>query len=53
VHVRGADGEARFTIDPLDCFENKGLKNKDIYLAESIIEENKTIFLARWNEFFK
>jgi hypothetical protein len=53
VHVRGSDGEARFTIEPVDCIENKGLKNKDIYLAESIIEENKSIFLARWNEFFK
>ncbi len=53
VHVRNADGEARFTIEPLNCIENKGLKNKDVYLAESIIEENKHIFLARWAEFFK
>lgn len=53
VHVRSADGEARFTIEDVDCIENKGLKSKDIFLAESIIEENKEIFLARWNEFFK
>lgn len=53
MQVRSADGEARFKIDPLNCIENKGLKNKDVYLAESIIEENKHIFLARWNGFFK
>lgn len=53
VHVRNSDGEARFTIDPVSCIENNGLKNKDLYLAESIIEENKSIFLNRWSEFFQ
>jgi hypothetical protein len=52
VHVRNSDGEARFTIDPVALIENKGLKEKDIYLSEAIIEENKDIFLKRWNEFF-
>jgi hypothetical protein len=52
VHVRNTDGEARFTILPVACIENNGLKNKDLYLAESIIEENQQIFLGRWNEFF-
>ena len=53
VHVRNADGEARFTIETVICIENKGLKQKDILLAESIIEENKINFLKRWIEFFK
>jgi hypothetical protein len=53
LHVRNADGEARFTIDPVKCIENNGLKAKDLFLAESIMEENKEIFLARWQEFFK
>ncbi len=53
IHVRNADGEARFTLDPVSCLENKGLKNKDLYLAEAIIEENKQNFVSRWNEFFK
>jgi Domain of unknown function (DUF4160) len=52
VHVRNSDGEARFTIDPVNCIENNGLKNKDLYLAESIIEENKDNFKNRWEEFF-
>ena len=53
VHVRSADGEARFIIETVECIENNGLKSKDVFLAESIIEENKQIFLARWDEFFK
>ena len=52
VHVRNADGEARFAMQPVKCIENNGLKNKDLYLAESIIEENQQILLERWNEFF-
>ncbi len=53
IHVRNADGEARFTLDNVTCIENNGLKKKDLYLAESIIEENKMNFTNRWNEFFK
>jgi hypothetical protein len=53
IHVRNNDGEARFTLESVVCIENNGLKNKDLYLAEAIIEENREIFLARWNEFFK
>jgi patatin-like phospholipase/acyl hydrolase len=52
IHVRNADGEARFTIEEVNCIENAGLKNKDINLSISIIEENKDLFLQRWNEFF-
>ena len=35
----------KFEIDPLRLVENKGIKSKDIYLAESIIEENKELIL--------
>ena len=53
VHVRNTGGEARFITQPVACIENNGLKNKDLYLAEAVIEENQQIFLNRWNEFFK
>ena len=52
VHVRNSDGEARFSINPVMLIENRGLKTKDVFLAEAIIEENKDIFLNRWTEFF-
>ena len=28
------------------------MKSKDIYLAESIIEENTEVIIKRWNEYF-
>lgn len=53
VHVNNSDGEAKFTVEPLNLIENIGLKPKDIRYAEAIIEENKDIIIQRWNEFFK
>lgn len=53
VHVRSADGEAKFKIEPLELVENKGLKTREINLAESIIDENIEVIKERWNEYFK
>ena len=53
VHIKNADGTAKFEVDPLVLIENKGMKNKDIYLAESIIEENKEIIIAKWKDYFE
>ena len=51
IHVKNADGEAKFEVDIVKLVSNKGLKKKDINLAESIIEENREIIIAKWNEY--
>ena len=51
VHVRNADGEAKFEVDEVKLVSNKGLKNKDINLAQSLIEENREIIIAKWYEY--
>ncbi len=53
VHVKNADGTAKFEIDPVKLIENEGMKKKDIYLSESIIEENAEIIKQKWEEYFK
>ncbi|MGO3184428.1 MAG: DUF4160 domain-containing protein [Aequorivita sp.] len=53
IHVRNADGEARFEVEEIKLISNKGLKNKDIKLAEGIIEENREIIIKKWNEHFR
>jgi Domain of unknown function (DUF4160) len=50
IHVRNSDGEAKFEVEPLKLISNKGMKQKDIKLAESIIEENKELLIQKWNE---
>ena len=53
VHIKNADGTAKFSINPVVLIENHGVKNKDIYLAESIIEENAELISQKWKEYFE
>ncbi|WP_026631347.1 DUF4160 domain-containing protein [Dyadobacter alkalitolerans] len=51
IHVKNADGEAKFEVNPVKLVDNRGIKKKDINLAESLIEENKEIIIAKWKEY--
>jgi len=52
IHVQNADGKAKFNVDPeIELVYNKGLKKKDLKLAEKIIYENKEVIITRWNEY--
>jgi Domain of unknown function (DUF4160) len=51
VHVRNSDGEAKFELNPVNLISNKGMRLKDIKLAESIIEENRELLIQRWHEY--
>ncbi|MDO5442602.1 MAG: DUF4160 domain-containing protein [Bacteroidia bacterium] len=54
VHVKGADGKARFEILPVGVLlvENNGLSPKDIRCAEMVLEENKDLAIAKWHQYF-
>jgi hypothetical protein len=53
IHVQSAEGIAKFEIlDQIVLVSNEGLKNKDLKLAESIIEENLENFREGWHKFF-
>ncbi len=52
VHIKNADGTAKFSVDPTELIENNGIKKKDLLLAQSIIEENSSLIIDHWNEFF-
>ena len=53
IHVESGDGEAKFEIQKeIKLVYNKGLKQKDIRLAESILEENKENFISEWKKIF-
>ena len=54
VHVVKGGAEARFQVQPeIALLDNKGLKPAELKLAEAIVEENREIITARWNEYFK
>ncbi|MDR1226551.1 MAG: DUF4160 domain-containing protein [Prevotellaceae bacterium] len=53
IHVENGDGEAKFEIQSdIKLLYNRGLKPKDLRLAESIIEENKDNFIRQWEKIF-
>ena len=54
VHVKGADGKAKFDILPegIVLVKNEGLNPKDIKAAEMVLEENKELAIEKWNEYF-
>lgn len=51
IHVKNADGEAKFEVENVVLVSNKGLKKKDVALASAIIEENKEIIINKWTEY--
>lgn len=54
VHVIKDGHEARFQVVPeVMLQENKGLKVSELRMAESVIEENREVIVARWKEYFQ
>ncbi|WP_439583930.1 hypothetical protein [Dyadobacter bucti] len=41
MHVRNADGTAKFTLRPVRLVESSGMKTKGPVLAEALVEENE------------
>ena len=53
IHVSIDSSEARYQVFPeINLIENRGLKTRELKLAEMAIEENRDIIIARWNEYF-
>lgn len=54
VHVKSSDGKAKFEIqhNAVVLVNNNGMKTKDIKCAEMVLEENKELAIAKWNEYF-
>ncbi len=52
VHVSNGNGEARFMIDPITLISNKGLKSRDLRIAEVAIEENLEVIIENRNRHF-
>lgn len=51
LHISNADGEAKFNVEDMIWIDNVGLKNKDLKLAESLIEENRDLIISAWENY--
>jgi hypothetical protein len=53
VHVFSQDGEAVYDVgDEIKLRRNKGMKPKDLKLAESIVEQNREVIIEEWVRIF-
>ena len=53
VHVKNSDGTAKFEVKPVHLVENKGMKSKDLKIAEEVITENEDLIVKHWKDYFK
>lgn len=54
VHVRSADGEAKFWIEPKIILEKSfGLNSKELKELEKVIEEHRDEIIKVWEQHFK
>ena len=51
IHVRNADGEAKFDVVPeVKLIQSKGMKPRDLVLAEALVTERKEEIIAEWKK---
>ena len=51
IQVRNADGEAKFDVVPeVKLIQSKGMKPKDLVLAEALVIERKEEIIAKWKK---
>jgi hypothetical protein len=50
IHVRNADGEAKFELEPVKLIFSRGMKPKDLVLAEALVSERRDEIVAKWKE---
>lgn len=50
VHVIGGGGEAKFRIDPVECYYVRGFSERMVRLFQKDIEKHQLELLEAWNE---
>ncbi len=51
IHVRNADGECKFWLDPISLARNRGLPAQQLRDIERLVYENQQLFLEKYNEY--
>ena len=52
VHVRAAEDQAKFWIRPVQLASNYGFSSPELNEIEQLVEQNESVFLEAWNEYF-
>jgi hypothetical protein len=52
IHVKAAEDEAKFWLEPVDLARNDGFFGREINEIERLLEEHKDQFMEAWHEHF-
>jgi hypothetical protein len=52
IHVEQAERFAKFWLDPISLAKSHGFRSRELLDIQIIIEENQTVMLGKWNEYF-
>jgi hypothetical protein len=50
IHVKAAEHEAKFWLDPVSLAANYGFRSRDLTLIETLIREYQADLLEAWHE---
>ena len=52
IHVERDDHKAKFWLDPVRLQNSGGFGRQEINRLQKLVEENRELFLSKWNEYF-
>lgn len=52
IHIDRDDKSAKFWVNPVSLARNLGFRANELRQIESIVAENESIILEKWNEYF-
>jgi hypothetical protein len=52
VHVKAAENEAKYWLNPLELSWNEGFNTRDLKQIERHLKDNLTYLIEAWDEFF-
>ena len=50
IHVKAAEDEAKFWLEPVQVAANYGFRTREINEIERLVREHKELLLEAWNE---
>ena len=52
IHVKAAENEAKFWLNPVWLAFGQGFRSHELYEIERLVVENQTVLLEAWNGYF-
>jgi hypothetical protein len=52
IHVKAAEKEAKFWLDPISLAFNYGFRGRELGEIEELVRQHRAQFLEAWNEHF-